>query len=142
MTVHRMQLPILSGVVWIGSYRCHPFPRWLAQQEARLVEGCRNIFPPVVVENHYPHCLPCKETRFFLYLSSYFKSLSALLIMSLVDSFLCNAIFLIVAFALAAQKTAAQAVLCGQYQNLTSTSGQYTSKSKVCTNQCHGTESN
>ena len=52
--------------------------------------------------------------------------------MSLVDSSLCNAIFLIVTLALAAQKTAAQAVLCGQYQNLTSTSGEYTSKSKFC----------
>lgn len=61
-----------------------------------------------------------------------FRSVNVPLDMSLMKSSFSNAIFLVVAFTLAVQETAAQAVLCGQYQVLNSTSGQYISKSIVC----------
>ena len=51
--------------------------------------------------------------------------------MSLVKSSFYDAILLVVAFTSTWQKTAAQAVLCGQFENWNSTSGQYMSMSRL-----------
>ena len=51
--------------------------------------------------------------------------------MSFVKSSLYHAIFLVIAFTSTVQKTAAQAVLCGQFEDWNSTSGQYMSKSRI-----------
>ena len=52
--------------------------------------------------------------------------------MSLVKSSLCNAVLIVLALSVAVQETAAQSVLCHQYQTFESKSGQYISKFTVC----------
>lgn len=96
-----------------------------------------NCFPP---EKHHSHWHRCQETTLVSYCDFPFSLLllTSLLDMSLVKSSLYKAIVLLLAFTLAVQKTAAQAVLCGQYQNFTSTSGLYESKSKVRTSHTTG----
>ena len=52
--------------------------------------------------------------------------------MSLVKSSFCNTVLTVLALGLAVQYTAAQSVLCHQYQTFESKSGQYISKFTVC----------
>ena len=48
--------------------------------------------------------------------------------MSMVKSSLCNTVLIVLALSVAVQETAAQSVLCHQYQTFESKSGQYISK--------------
>ena len=127
MTVHYLAFQMRH---WILSLTTH-LPT-MGIQRRRLAEGYRIFYLPYWLRSIIQTAPSAKGHPSCHLVILLFRSLNVSLDMSLVKSSLYNVIFLVVAFTSSVQLTAAQAVLCGQYQNLTSTSGQYMSKSKLC----------